>query len=100
FGTTIKESFEMIKEYCIKTGQEEIWKNQPFYHYARIIRNVMSHNFLFDFSKENKNKFPVKWKSKKIELSMQGLLLFDFFGPIDVFDLLSTFNYFVKNTLN
>jgi hypothetical protein len=46
----IKEAFELIKDYSNNTNQEQTFKSQNWYHFARIIRNCLSHNFKFQFS--------------------------------------------------
>ena len=41
----IKESFELLKNHCAETGQAPLLKGQPWYDFARIIRNSLSHTF-------------------------------------------------------
>ena len=51
----IKESFELVKNYCDETNQDSKLKTAPWYQFARIIRNCLSHNFKFGFGEYGHN---------------------------------------------
>jgi len=77
----IKESFELIKDYCDGTKQSSPFQAEPWYQFSRMIRNCLSHNFRFEFNKNDKTLLPVTWKNRTIESSMDGHhLKLNFFG--------------------
>jgi hypothetical protein len=40
---TVREGHELILLYCEQTNQFQVYKAQPWFQFARIIRNVVSH---------------------------------------------------------
>lgn len=96
----IKESFELIKDYCDGTRQSSTFQAEPWYQFSRMIRNCLSHNFRFEFNKYDKTLLPVLWKSRTIEHSMDGHhLKLNFFGYVETWELFSEYQDFVKNRL-
>jgi len=64
------------------------------------LRNCITHNYKFDFSKYDKSLLPVSWKNKTITLSMKGKFIEDsFFSPIDAWELFHEVQLFVKKHL-
>jgi len=97
----IKESFELLKNYCEENHQENIFKSEQWYQFARMIRNCLSHNFKFEFNKYDKSILPVSWKSKTIDISMDGShLKLEFFGYVETWELFSEFQNFAQNRLS
>ena len=68
----IKESFELLKNYCNETKQDSTFKAETWYQFARMIRNCLSHNFRFEFNKYDKNVLPVSWNRRTIDSTMDG----------------------------
>jgi len=96
----IKESFELIKNYSDETNQDSKFKLEPWYQFARIIRNCLSHNFKFEFRKYDKTLLPVTWKSRTIDTSMDGKHLeLKFFGYVETWELFMEYQKFVDNKL-
>lgn len=96
----IKESFELIKEYSYETSQSALLKGQPWFQFARMIRNCISHNFQFEFNAYDKGLLPVAWNGKTIVLAQDGQLLpLSFFGYVEAWELFSEFNAFAGSTL-
>lgn len=96
----IKETFELIKSYCEVSKQASLFTGQPFYQFARLIRNCLSHNFRFEFSKYDKVLLPVSWNSKTITLAMDGNYLeLSFFGYVETWELFTEMQAFVRDTL-
>jgi len=96
----IKESFELIKDYCHHTGQEPVFRAAPWYHFARMIRNCLSHNFKFKFAGHDRTLLPVSWGSRKITVSEDGQpLRLDFFGYVETWELFQAYQSFVDNDL-
>lgn len=97
----IKESFELIKDYCEGTNQNPSFKAEPWYQYARIIRNCLSHNFRFEFNRHDKTFLPVAWKNRTIDSTMDGKnLKLEFFGYVETWELFIEYQGFVSNRLN
>jgi hypothetical protein len=69
----ISETFDLVEYYSRKTRNEPLFKKQPWYNFARIIRNTANHNLIFDFSYESKSIFPVIWQGCTIAQEMEGL---------------------------
>lgn len=86
--TIVKEMFELIRDYCVKTRQENIFKGKIWYQFSRLIRNCLSHNFKFEFRLHDKKILPVVWKGKEINISMDNTFLeLSFFGYIEAWTL-------------
>ncbi|MGB5100659.1 MAG: hypothetical protein WBN94_08700 [Methanothrix sp.] len=97
----IKESFELIKSYCDETKQDSKFKAEPWYQFARFIRNCLSHNFKFKFNKHDPKLLPVTWKARTIDAAMdEPDLKLEFFGYVETWELFSEFKDFVANRLN
>ena len=96
----IKESFELIKNYSNETNQSALLKGQPWFQFARMIRNCISHNFQFEFTPYDKGLLPVAWKGKIITLAQDRKpLVLSFFGYTEAWELFSEFNAFAKSKL-
>jgi hypothetical protein len=96
----IKESFELIKDYCHDTGQNAIFKDEPWYQFARMIRNCLSHNFKFEFNRYDHGLLPVSWNGRTITIDMDSHhLKLDFFGYVETWELFMEYDQFVKNRL-
>lgn len=96
----IKESFEIIKDYCETTGQSSLLKSEVWYQFARIIRNCLSHNFKFEFNNYDKNLLPIKWKNHIITVALDGQHLeLNFFGYVETWELFQEFQDFVEKRL-
>ena len=97
----IKESFELIRNYCDETKQDSKFKAEPWYQFARMIRNCLSHNFKFEFRKYEKSLLPVSWKSRTIDATMDGKYLeLKFFGYVETWELFMEYQDFVANRLS
>ncbi|NJK51786.1 MAG: hypothetical protein HC936_01500 [Leptolyngbyaceae cyanobacterium SU_3_3] len=68
----LKESFEVIKNYCQNSNKLHLFKQQDWYDFARIVRNCLSHNFLVEY-KNNQEK-------KKITHLLEGKELYSRYG--------------------
>jgi hypothetical protein len=96
----VKESFELIKDYCDSTAQTALFKAQPWYQFARLIRNCLSHNFKFKFSEHDNKLLPVTWKARTITSAMDGQhLKLDFFGYVETWELFREYQDFVQDRL-
>lgn len=96
----IKESFELIKDYCADTGQTGALEAEPWFQFARMIRNCLSHNFKFEFNPHDKSLLPVSWGPRTIEIGMDGTHLeLKFFGYVETWELFQEYQGFVRERL-
>lgn len=96
----IKESFELVKDYCDGTGQAVLFKSEPWYQFARMIRNCLSHNFKFEFNKHDRGLLPVSWNGRTITSAVDGQpLKLDFFGYVETWELFREYQTFVQHRL-
>ena len=73
--TAMTAIFERTKEYCEKSSQLSLLKQQPWYHFWRILRNCFSHNYCFTFNPHDLKVLPVSWQGFIIDASRQGTQL-------------------------
>ena len=75
----IRVPFELLSDYCEDYDQavpgrkllNEL-RSADWYEYARAIRNTVSHNFRFDFSKYKADKFPIAWRGNSLTADLHG----------------------------
>ncbi|MBW3583358.1 MAG: hypothetical protein KY455_09700 [Euryarchaeota archaeon] len=97
----IKESFELLKSYCSESGQTQAMQTEPWYQFARLIRNCLSHDFRFVFNERDKAKLPISWRNRTITNNHQHQhLTLDFFGYVETWDLFSEFHAFAVERLD
>jgi hypothetical protein len=68
----VTESVEIIISF---TKEHNLWSNlnsHPWFHYARFVRNAMSHDYRFCFSKKDREYLPVTWNGFTIDRSIKG----------------------------
>jgi hypothetical protein len=98
--TTIKESFEHIKDYCQDSEQYEAFKSQQWYEFARIIRNFLSHNCRFIFNKYDRERLPISYKDFEITEDMHNGGLGEMvFGNVETWELFNEMEGFVKENI-
>ncbi|MGI0008133.1 MAG: hypothetical protein ACRD92_00765 [Nitrosopumilaceae archaeon] len=96
----IRESFELIKDYCRKTNQSDLLEIQPWYHFTRLIRNCMAHNFKWVFKKFDKSLLPITLRTLTIATDLEGKnLKMEFFNQSHAWNLHTDMSLFVKNVL-
>jgi hypothetical protein len=95
-----KESFELLKSYAEVTKQEKALQAEPWYQFARMIRNCLSHNFRFCFKDHDKKKLPQLWRAKTISVSMdEQPLTLAFFGYVETWELFREIEEFAAQRL-
>ena len=93
----IKESYEVLKSYAKKTNQSLKLEQANWYRFATIIRNAITHDFHFEFSKYDLNAMPLTWKNVMIDCSLKGNPISDEQLPHGVsFDLHMEMNDFLN----
>jgi hypothetical protein len=66
------DCFEAVKDYCEVSGQLEAMKRQPWYQFARLVRNCLTHTQCWKFSPYDLSLLPVTWNDKTFDASLQG----------------------------
>jgi len=77
-STFLKESFRMTQEHCIKNNLEEVLFAAPWYRFAKILVNCLSHDMMFSFDRLNPKHLPAEYKGVKITKDLEGSFL-----PVD-----------------
>jgi hypothetical protein len=92
----IKECYEVVEDYAEYARITITLRAQPWFHFARIVRNVVTHNLHFAFSKYDMKILPVSWNGKTIEASMNGQdMPANFANPHITLDLIEAMKEFV-----
>jgi hypothetical protein len=75
----IHAPLEIVRDYCEDydkvVGDQRLsnqMKASPWFHFARIIRNAISHNFHFQYGKYDKSLLPVTWNGITLSQDMEG----------------------------
>jgi len=73
----LRESHELILLYCEQTNQFSIYKNEPWFQFARIMRNAVSHKqggFLTKWRDDLRKKgiCIAKWRERTLDTTMVG----------------------------
>ncbi|TWB62950.1 hypothetical protein FBZ94_103650 [Bradyrhizobium sacchari] len=75
----IRVPYELLDDYCedydrSSPGSRMVKKlrDADWYEYARVIRNTVSHNFRFDFSRYKPEKFPITWRGISLTPDLDG----------------------------
>ena len=96
--TLIKEGFEVTRKYAAAMRGGAI-ETQPWYQFSRVIRNCLSHDFHFRFSKYDLRQLPVSWAGKEINASLNDKdLPNNFLDPHATWSLFSEMEAFVTNS--
>lgn len=74
---TVREGHEILLLYCEQTNQFGIYKSQPWFQFARIIRNVVSHKDAGVLRKwpcdlKDAGILQVSWRHRALDESMVG----------------------------
>lgn len=75
----IRVPFELLGDYCEDYDQAAPGRTMmkeflaaDWYEYARAIRNTVSHNFRFDFSRYKPEQFPILWHGVSLTPDLHG----------------------------
>jgi hypothetical protein len=75
----IRVPFELLNDYCEDFDQavpkpylKGMLKKMPWFHYTRLVRNAVSHNFRFDFRPSDAAILPLTWNGNTIDASCHG----------------------------
>jgi hypothetical protein len=99
----VREAHELILLYCEETQQYAVYKAEPWFQFARILRNVLSHKecgTLREWPNDlvKKGISSVTWRSKTFDTTMLGKPLV--FYPTDGLELIKDQIDFVEARLS
>ena len=66
------DSFEALYNYCKEKGIEAHLHSQPWYRFARLVRNCLTHTQKIHFADYQLKWLPVSWKGNTIDRSLEG----------------------------
>lgn len=94
----ILDTFEVIRDYCKATGQLQLMRSQPWYQFARLLRNAVTHDQCWIFKDYDRSILPACWRGKCIEVGMEGQeVKTAFFGWFDGCELFLEMFTFAKD---
>lgn len=80
----VQEVISIVEDYCDRSGQNGILRQQQWYPFARAIKSSLAGGFVFTTN----DPMPVRWRDKVITVDMSGeTLLSSFFDFDDAWDL-------------
>ena len=99
-SATITETLDLTRDYCRSTDQTKILKAQPWFQVFRICRNALNHNFLIEFTKEDRTMLPVEWNGVRIDASLENRQLSLGVLPLDkAMEWLEELEHFISTDL-
>ena len=98
--SVVTECFNITRDYCKKTKQNNKIENQLWFHIIRILRNSLNHNFFIEFRPFDKTLLPIEWGEVFIDASMENQLLSHEIFPISsALEWLETLENFITHEL-
>ena len=67
-----RESFEAVKKYCESTNQLSVMRGASWYHFSRVVRNCLSHDWTLKFLPHEMKHLPATYRTATIDASLQG----------------------------
>ena len=75
----IRVPFELLNDYCedfdkgaTKPDLRGKLRMMPWFHYTRLVRNAVSHNFRFAFNPGDRAMLPITWNEITIDINCDG----------------------------
>jgi hypothetical protein len=75
----VRAPFELLSDYCEDFDKAvpdsqlvTAFRAADWYEFARIIRNTVSHNFHFRFSKYDRSRLPIMWRGISLTADLEG----------------------------
>ncbi len=98
--STVSEAFERVKAYCEATSQMDELRKEPWYLFAKLVRNSARHSLVVKIQgRKDKVLLPVSWKGRVISESMCGNPLPQGFIDADfLWEILKMLKAFVAGT--
>lgn len=68
----VKDTFELVKHHAETRGLARELKTQLWYHFARLVRNCIGHNFILEFKDRDLALMPLTWRKCTLTATMNG----------------------------
>ena len=95
----IKDSFELCRHHCKAAGVLPQMRVEPWFQFARLVRNCIAHNFEFEFSQFDLTILPATWLGRSITRAMNGgPLPVSFFGYREAWELFQDIRSFAAKS--
>lgn len=98
FQKLITDSVDVVASFARQNGDWHILKKQPWFAFARHLRNAYSHNGRWHF--EDHAIVPVRWKRYEIDRPMQDHAVRDFISYLDGTDLHAQMVFYVTGLVD
>ena len=96
----VSETWELVNDYTKNSETHKLLKSQPWYHFIRLIRNALSHNYKFVFKSFDRDLLPIYWNGKTISGEMEGMeIQTDVIGYDGIWDYLNELDTFITEIL-
>lgn len=93
----LKESFEVVEAYADAAGCFKALQAEPWYPFARVIRNSISHDMHFRFRPYDLKQLPVSWRGTTITAALHDTdMTENFLDPYMVWNLHMLMEAFVE----
>ena len=84
----VKDTFELVKHHAETRGLANDLKAQVWYHFARLARNCIGHNFILEFKERDLALLPLTWRGCTLTVAMNGQpLALELFGYAQAWQL-------------
>lgn len=98
YRSLVQDSVFIVEDYCEKSGRISLLHKEPWYPFAKAIKNCFSSGFRFSMECVAHDSLPVRWREKQITENMHGeLLQSTFFDFDDAWDLVNEIRNFVDS---
>ena len=74
-ASMIRDAFEQIRAYAKEHGQLDQIRAEPWFDFARTVRNTLSHDRRIMFGPADRARLPFRWDGVEITLAMEGTAL-------------------------
>lgn len=96
YRTFVQEAVFVVEDYCERSGQSDLLYVQPWYPFAKAIKDCFSNGFRFGMDLAVNDSMPIRWRKKLITENMRGeSLQSSFFDFDDAWDLVDDIRNFV-----
>lgn len=89
-------AFELAEYHANRAGRSGQLQAEPWYAFADVVRNCVSHNFRISF-RRSKKKLPIVWRDRCLTVDMDGKpMSLDFFGWLQAWQLFCDIKSFAE----
>lgn len=71
-SSLVKDGFELTQHHAKVANKLQQMRAEPWYQFARMVRNCIAHSFLFEFRSYDLKLLPATWRGITIDAGMQS----------------------------